>query len=66
MSVLTWGQVTAVNSGSLNVRFAGDQTDVIVTVQNEDVTFATSDRVLLAKVGAQSWVVVCSLGDVPA
>ena len=58
---VTWGLVTQVTP-TVQVRFAGDTSDVTVVKGNAGLTLATSDRVKLSRVGSQ-WLVDYVIGD---
>lgn len=54
---LTWGVVTSISP--VEVRFAGDVVDTPIGWQPDDVTLATSDVVVLGKLGtADGWAIV--------
>jgi hypothetical protein len=59
---VAWGLVTQI-SPDVQVRFAGDTTDVTVSKKASGVTLAEGDRVKLSRVGAQ-WIVDYVIGDV--
>ena len=54
------GQVTSITP--VEVRFYGSSVSVPVSLKDATLTLATTDKVLLARTGTDSWVVVCKVG----
>ena len=55
---VTWGVVQSIGS-PVEVRIAGDTTDTPVGLQSDALTLATSDKVMLAKLGSTGgWAIV--------
>ena len=54
-----WGMVTGVSP--VEVRFTGDTVSSPVGLKDSALTLTTNDQVLLARVGSDSWVIVCKI-----
>lgn len=57
--LVVWGTVTAVSPAK--VRIAGDTRDVTIPYRLSDYTLTTGDRVVLLRVGSNSWMALGKL-----